>query len=191
MKISVKIHCIEVIFNNMSFKSLSAIGLSVICLAFLLVFHCGKDNPASVARTPSELDKEITGVWRYALRYNPDTTIHIVMTYDSGYAYKISVDINNIDTMEKENGYWFIVSDTIAKADTVWMERHNCHQINLTTHTLDPIDCGVDTAGIKLNITQSSPKPVWIIPLNDFVNYLPAGIVDTGTTLPIVQFFKD
>lgn len=170
--------------------SFSTVVLSTIFLGFLLVFQCGKDNPASPARTPSDLDREITGVWRYTLLYNADTTIHIVLSYDSTFVYKINVNINDTDTVERENGSWFIVSDTVAKTDTVWMDRHNCHQINLQTHTLDTIDCGVDTAGIKMNISQSDSKTVWIIPLNDFVNFLPPDFVPPGT-LPTVQFFKD
>jgi hypothetical protein len=164
--------------------------ICAISIGFFLAIQCGKDNPASVAKTPSSLDREITGVWRFTLAYNPDTTFHIVLSFDSGYVYKINVNINDTDTVERENGSWFILSDTTSKTDTVWMDRHNCRQINLQTHTLDTIDCGVDTAGIKIDITLAGSRKVWIIPLNDFVSYLPPDIIPSGT-LPTVQFFKD
>jgi hypothetical protein len=169
-----------------------ALLISTVFLGTFLAIHCGKDNPASVPlHTASALDKEITGTWRYTLGYNQDTTIHIVLAFDSGYVYKINVNINDVDTMERENGTWNIISDTISKVDTVWMARHNCHQINLQTHVLDSIDCGVDTAGIKIRIAPSGAKSVWVIPLNDFVSYLPPGIVPPGVTLPAGQFIKD
>ena len=164
-------------------------------MLIVVLLQCGKENPANSVppvQAPLQLDKEIAGTWRYAMAYNVDTTIHIVMTYDSGYVYKISVDINNIDTEERENGSWFIVPDTAAKADTVWMVRDNCHQINAQTDSLDSINCGVvDTAGIKLNISQSGSKYAWTIPLNDFSEFLPAGMVPPGVTLPTAQFVRD
>jgi hypothetical protein len=171
--------------------SLSMFLVSAILLGSFVVFYCGKSNPASPVRLPSDLDKEITGTWRFTLDYNADTTIHIVLTYDSTYAYKINVNINDVDTMERENGSWRTISDTVSKADTVWMSRHNCHQINLQTGTLDSVVCGIDTAGIKLNITTSGSQTVWVIPLNDFAGYLPAGIAPPGVTLPTGRFFKD
>jgi hypothetical protein len=170
--------------------SFSALVISGILLGFFLVFQCSQDGPASVSQ-PSDLDRQVTGVWRYSLPYNADTTVNIVLTCESTYVYKINVNINDTDTMERENGSWFIVSDTVSKADTIWMDRHNCRQINLQTRLLDPIDCGVDTAGIKVNITQKNSMTVWIIPLNDFANYMPPGILPVGVTLPSGQFIKD
>jgi hypothetical protein len=164
---------------------------SALFLGFFLMIHCGKDNPASPGKTPSQLNREVAGVWRFSLDWNPDTTFHIVLTYDSGYFYKINVNINDVDTMERENGTWFIKSDTVAHADTVWMQRENCHQINLTTHTLDTIKCSVDTAGIKINISRPDTQTIWVIPLNDFIKYLPPDIVPPGFTLPPGQFIKD
>jgi hypothetical protein len=172
-------------------SSFFALIISGIFLDLFLLIQCGTDSPASPPKTPSQLDREVAGTWRYRLPYNADTTINIVLTCESTYVYKINVNINDVDTMEWENGYWFIVSDTVSKSDTVWMDRHNCHQINLQTHVVDPIDCGVDTAGIKVNITQVNSRTVWIIPLNDFANYMPPGILPPGVTLPAGLFFKD
>lgn len=166
-------------------KMLFFIGITI---AVLTVFDCNKANPATAK---VDLDKEITGTWRYALYWNQDTTIHIVMTYDSGFTYKIHVDIDSTDTMERENGTWFIVSDAVSKEDTVWLSRHNCHQINLQTHTLDSVDCGVDTAGIKIDISPSVAKPAWTVPLDNFKSFLPSNLVPSGTVLPTVQFYRD
>jgi hypothetical protein len=160
-------------------------------LGIFVLIQCSQDNPAAPARSITDLDREIAGVWRFSLAYNADTTFNIVMTYDSSFVYKINVNINSTDTMERENGTWFIVSDTVAKADTVWMVRGHCHQINLTTHTLDSIDCGVDTGGIKLRISPSGSTAVWVIPLNDFASYLPPNLVPPGSSLPIGNFYKD
>jgi len=171
-----------------------AFAVSVILLEVFVVLQCGKDNstnPGSSVKLPSELDKEIAGVWRFSLPYNQDTTFHIVLSFDSAYDYKINVNINDVDTVEREKGTWYIVSDTVSKADTVWMVRGHCHQINLQTQTLDSIDCGVDTAGIKLNISKPASKTIWIIPLNDFVKYMPPDILPAGVTLPPGQFVKD
>lgn len=138
-----------------------------------------------------EKDAKITGVWRWSLPYNPDTTFYIVMYYDSNYTYSINVNINHVDTMHKEMGTWHIISDTALNVDTVWMNRMVCHQINLTTHTFDLIDCGLPVAGIKIDITTIQSRIRWVILLNDFVKYMPPGVIPDGLDLPPGAFYKD
>jgi hypothetical protein len=160
-------------------------------IAALLVLQCGSDKVNNPKQIPDN-DAKIIGTWSFSLPYNPDTTFYIVMHFDSSLAYGINVNINHTDTMHREQGTWLVVSDSATQVDTVWMNRQKCHQINLSTHTLDSIDCGIDTAGIKVNISQSaSNKTQWIIPLQDFVKYLPPGIIPTGVSLPSGAFYKD
>jgi hypothetical protein len=158
-------------------------------IAAMLVLQCGDDKlnnpiPANNAR--------VIGTWAFSLPYNPDTTFYIVMRFDSSFSYGINVNINHTDTMHRETGTWRVVTDSAAQEDTVWMNREHCRQINLATHTLDTIDCGIDTAGIKVNISQSaSNQTQWIIPLGDFVKYMPPGIIPQGFPLPPGTFFKE
>jgi hypothetical protein len=140
-----------------------------------------------------ENDAKIIGTWSFSLPYNADTTFYIVMHFDSSLTYGINVNINHTDTMHREQGTWQVVTDNITTpVDTVWMNREKCRQINLATHTFDTIDCGIYTAGIKVNISQSvSNKTQWIIPLGDFRKYLPPGIIPTGLPLPPGTFYKE
>jgi hypothetical protein len=112
------------------------------------------------------------------------------MSYDSTRGYRIGVNINGTDTMEKETGTWSVASDSASKRDSVWMDRVSCRQINLTTNTLDSVDCGIDRAGIRLNIDDGG---AWEIPLGDFVKYLPSDIAQIASALqlPQVAFVKD
>jgi hypothetical protein len=134
---------------------------------------------------------EILGVWRFTLPYNQDTTFHIVLSYDSSHGYKISFDINGIDTLGQEDGLWHAISDNAANIDTVWMAPHNCHQMNFQTQALESVDCGVNPSGIKLNISHSGTHTVWVVPLNGFVKYFPPGTIPSGIILPPGQFVKD
>jgi hypothetical protein len=120
--------------------------------------------------------------------WSKDTTFNIVMSIAGSHDYKIDVNINGIDTMEKETGAWSIASDSSGKNDTVWMDRMSCRQINFTTQTLDSIDCGIARAAIGITIDNSDH---WIVPLNAFVKYLPAGLIPAGFPLPQAAFVKD
>jgi len=137
-------------------------------------------------------DAKITGTWSFSLPYSADTTFYIVLDFDSSFTYGINVNINHTDTMHREQGTWRVVTDSVARVDTVWMNRQKCRQINLATHTFDSIDCGIYLAGIKVNISQpASSTPQWVIPLGDFVKYLPPGILPPGLTLPPGTFYKN
>jgi hypothetical protein len=156
----------------------------------MAVLTCNSDKPSGPHSTPqlSHLESEVIGTWRYELDWSPDSIFHIVMSYDSLHDYAINVNINGIDTMEKESGVWSIASDTVARQDTVWMNRMKCKQINLTTNTLDSLDCIIPTAGIQLNIDKAGE---WVIPLGSFTKYISLGIDLGGISLPDAAFIKD
>jgi hypothetical protein len=66
-------------------------------------FYASLESRDTLGDTLRLINSEIalvTGVWRFALPYNLDTTINIVLIYESAYVYKINVNINNVDTME-------------------------------------------------------------------------------------------
>jgi hypothetical protein len=159
-------------------------------VAVMVVVSCNGDKPSSPHKTPqlSQLESEIIGTWRWELDWSPDSIFHIVMLYDSLHDYAINVNINGTDTMEKESGTWSIASDTVAKQDTVWMDRMKCRQINPATNTLDSIDCGIPIAGIRLNIDKTG---AWVIPLGNFTKYISLGIDLGGLSLPDAAFVKD
>ena len=171
-------------------RSIPTAFVYYLALASILLCCNGKSsNPASTSQ-PSQLDREVIGTWRYALPWNKDTTFNIIMSFDSTLGYRIGVNINGTDTMEKETGTWSVASDSASKRDSVWMDRVSCRQINLTTNMLDSVDCGIDRAGIRLNIDDSG---AWEIPLGDFVKYLPSDIAQIASALqlPQVAFVKD
>ncbi len=159
-------------------------------VASMVLVSCNIDKPSGPRSAPplSQLEKQVIGTWRYELVWTPDSTFHIVMSYDSLHDYSINVNINGADTMEKESGTWSIASDTVAKQDTVWMERMKCRQINTATNTLDSIECSIPIAGIRLNIDNAG---AWEIPLSNFVKYLSLGVDLSGVPLPTAAFIKD
>ncbi|HUI90636.1 MAG TPA: hypothetical protein VLX68_00175 [Chitinivibrionales bacterium] len=158
-------------------------------IAAVLLLQCGNDK---VNNPIPKNDSQVIGTWSFSMPYNLDTTFYIVMHFDSSLMYGINVNINHTDTMHRETGTWRVVTDSATNADTVWMNRKNCHQINLTTNTLDSIDCGIDTAGIRVNISPSASNQIqWIIPLGDFVKYMPPGIIPQGFPLPPGTFIKE
>lgn len=168
-------------------KQIFACAAAFLCV---VAFGCGSEktsNPSQHSST-SQLDRQVFGTWRYGLVWNKDTTFNMVMSYDSLHDYRINVNINGTDTMEKERGSWAVAVDTLAKNDTVWMDRMSCRQINTATRTLDSVDCGIGRAGIRLNIDANG---AWDIPLNDFAVFLPPGIVPAGIALPLAAFVKD
>jgi len=132
----------------------------------------------------------ILGNWRYSIQLTPTSSYNIVMTYDSLYNYAINLNVNGTDTLHKEFGHWHIVSDTIAKTDTIWMDRVSCFDKDTTTNTIKSVDCGNPKGRIKLDI-QTSPKTTWRIPLEYFVNLFPTGLIPTGIGLPNGLFVKD
>jgi hypothetical protein len=152
--------------------------------------HCGSDKGNNPPYLPA--DERILGTWSFSLPNNPDTTFYIVLDYDSNFTYRINVNINHSDTMHWERGVWTVDTNTSSQPDTVWMNRQNCRQIDPGTKIIVPIDCGNKKAGIKVNISQSaSNKTQWIIPLGDFRQYLPPGIIPSGLTLPPGAFIKE
>jgi hypothetical protein len=154
--------------------------------AAILFLQCGDDS----INNPQP-DNKVVGTWIFSLTYNADTTFYIVLDYYSTSSYRINVNINHVDSMHREVGTYQVISDTVTKQDTVWMDRIICRQINLSTHSFDSIDCGNPRAGIKVNISQNSDnKTQWVIPLGDFVKYLPPGIIPEGIPLPLGGFIK-
>jgi|GEM_PF-5676688 hypothetical protein len=140
-----------------------------------------------IRQIPPE-DAQVAGVWRYGMQWKQDTTLNIVMSFDSLHGYSIDVDINGTDTVESETGTWTIAGGAVSGRDTVWMERKACKRINAATHELDSVDCGIPVAGIGLSLGNNG---TWRIPLSDFAKYLPTGILPGGLALPPVAFVKD
>jgi len=166
--------------------------LKKILILFLIIFfvliNCNSPSNSIIPKT--SIDTLVAGVWEYSLIYNNDTTIYIVMNYHNTYNYLLNVNLNHKDTMHVETGIWNIISDTINKVDSVLMMREKCRQINFQTQTLDSIDCGISLAGIKIDISLDAGKYKWIIPLSDFIKYLPQGFIPPGTHLPVAVFYK-
>jgi hypothetical protein len=172
----------------MSFMKHLFVFSSFLLAAALISCNSNKPSAPSGTHQLSQLESEVIGTWRWELDWTPDSIFHIVLSYDSLHDYAINVNINGNDTMEKESGVWSIASDTVAGQDTVWMNRMKCRQINLTTNTLDSINCTIPTAGIRLNIDNTGK---WVIPLGSFTKYISLGIDLGGISLPDAAFVKD
>ena len=165
---------------------------TLVVLLMSLILNCGNQSTSTNAgnTNANALDKTVVGTWRYAIQLTATGSYKIIMSYDSNYNYAINVNVNGTDTLHKETGHWHIVSDTVAKTDTVWMDRMSCFDKDTTTNTLKSVDCGSPRGGIKIDI-QTAATTTWKIRLGDFVQYLPAGLIPTGFPLPIAQFAKD
>lgn len=164
----------------------------MVTLLMSLILMCGNSSTTSnMANTNANaLDKTVEGTWRYAIQLTLTGNYKIVMSYDSNYNYAINVNVNNTDTIHKEIGHWHIVSDTVSKVDTVWMDRMSCYDKDTVTNTLKLVDCGNPRGGIKIDIQTGTPA-TWKIRLNDFVQYMPAGLIPPGFPLPNAVFTKD